>query len=98
TLPAGYLEIGESVSERAIKETWEEAGAKVEVIFTFAQLVIPLIDQTYMIFFAKLITPHFLAGPESLECQLFALDDIPYESLSFSSMLVTLNFYIEDIK
>nr|GFB40969.1 NUDIX hydrolase 23, chloroplastic isoform X1 [Tanacetum cinerariifolium] len=53
---------------------------------------------TYMIFLAKLITPHFSAGPESLECQLFALDDIPYESLSFSSMLVTLNLYIEDIK
>ncbi|PWA69158.1 nudix hydrolase [Artemisia annua] len=91
TLPAGYMEIGESASEGAIRETWEEAGAKVEVISPFAQLDIPLIGQTYMIFLAKLITPHFSAGPESLECRLFALDDIPFESLSFSSMLVTLN-------
>ncbi|PWA69157.1 nudix hydrolase [Artemisia annua] len=98
TLPAGYMEIGESASEGAIRETWEEAGAKVEVISPFAQLDIPLIGQTYMIFLAKLITPHFSAGPESLECRLFALDDIPFESLSFSSMLVTLNLYIEDIK
>lgn len=98
TLPAGYLEIGESASEGAVRETWEEAGAKVEVLSPFAQLDIPLIGQTYIIFLAKLITPHFSPGPESLECRLFALDDIPYESLSFSSMLVTLNLYIEDIK
>ncbi|KAI3802149.1 hypothetical protein L1987_30276 [Smallanthus sonchifolius] len=98
TLPAGYMEIGESATEGAIRETWEEAGAKVEVISPFAQLDIPLIGQTYIIFLAKLMTPHFSPGPESSECQLFALDDIPFESLSFSSMLVTLNLYIEDIK
>lgn len=49
------------------------------------------LGQTYIIFLAKLLTPHFSPGPESSECRLFALDDIPYESLSFSSMLVTLN-------
>lgn len=98
TLPAGYLEIGESATEGAIRETWEEAGAKVEVLSPFAQLDIPLIGQTYIIFLAKLMTPHFSPGPESSECRLFDLDDIPYESLSFSSMLVTLNLYIEDLK
>ncbi|XP_071687498.1 nudix hydrolase 23, chloroplastic-like [Rutidosis leptorrhynchoides] len=98
TLPAGYLEIGESASEGAIRETWEEAGAKVKVISPFAQLDIPLIGHTYIIFLAKLIMPHFSPGPESLECRLFALEDIPYESLSFSSMLITLNLYNEDIK
>ncbi|MFS8002253.1 putative hydrolase [Helianthus anomalus] len=98
TLPAGYMEIGESATEGAIRETWEEAGAKVEIISPFAQLDIPLIGQTYIIFLAKLMTPHFSPGPESSECRLFALDDIPFESLSFSSMLVTLNLYVEDIK
>ncbi|XP_076887751.1 nudix hydrolase 23, chloroplastic-like [Bidens hawaiensis] len=98
TLPAGYMEIGESASEGAIRETWEEAGAKVKIISPFAQLDIPLIGHTYVIFLAKLITPHFSLGPESSECRLFSLDDIPYESLSFSSMLITLNLYIEDIK
>ncbi|KVI03548.1 NUDIX hydrolase, conserved site-containing protein [Cynara cardunculus var. scolymus] len=83
TLPAGYMEIGESATEGAMRETWEEAGAKV---------------QTYIIFLAKMTTPHFSPGPESSECRLFALDDIPFDSLSFSSMLVTLNLYIEDIK
>lgn len=45
TLPAGYLEIGESAAEGAIRETWEEACAEVEVVSPFAQLDIPLIGQ-----------------------------------------------------
>ncbi|KAK4757384.1 hypothetical protein SAY87_018685 [Trapa incisa] len=98
TLPAGYMEIGESAAEGAIRETWEEAGAEVEVLSPFAQLDIPLIGQTYIMFLAKLRKPHFSPGPESLDCQLFALDDIPFESLAFSSILVTLNLYIEDVK
>ncbi|KAJ1403349.1 NUDIX hydrolase domain [Sesbania bispinosa] len=98
TLPAGYLEIGESAVEGAIRETREEANADVEVISPFAQLDIPLIGQTYMIFLAKLKKPHFSPGPESSECQLFPLDDIPFNSLSFSSMVVTLSLYVEDIK
>ncbi|XP_004304359.1 PREDICTED: nudix hydrolase 23, chloroplastic-like [Fragaria vesca subsp. vesca] len=92
TLPAGYLEIGESAAEGAIRETWEEACAEVEVVSPFAQLDIPLIGQTYVIFLARLKKPQFSPGPESSECRLFALDDIPFDSLSFSSM------YIEDVK
>ncbi|KAL0428612.1 UNVERIFIED_CONTAM: Nudix hydrolase 23, chloroplastic [Sesamum latifolium] len=98
TLPAGYMEIGESAAEGAIRETWEEANAEVEVQSPFAQLDIPLIGQTYIIFLAKLKRPHFSPGPESLECQLFALEDIPFDSLAFSSMLVTLKLYFEDKK
>ncbi|KAG8367946.1 hypothetical protein BUALT_Bualt16G0125500 [Buddleja alternifolia] len=96
TLPAGYMEIGESASEGAIRETWEEANAEVEVLSPFTQLDIPLIGQTYVIFLAKLKRPHFSPGPESSECELFALEDIPFDSLAFSSMLVTLKLYIED--
>ncbi|XP_028787736.1 nudix hydrolase 23, chloroplastic isoform X2 [Neltuma alba] len=98
TLPAGYLEIGESATEGAIRETREEANAEVEVLSPFAQLDIPLIGQTYIIFLAKLKKPHFSPGPESSECRLFSLDDIPFDSLSFSSMVVTLSMYAEDIK
>ncbi|CAN8317955.1 unnamed protein product [Cochlearia groenlandica] len=98
TLPAGYLEVGESAAQGAMRETWEEAGATVEVISPFAQLDIPLIGQTYVIFLAKLKNPHFAPGPESLECHLFALDEIPFDSLAFSSIYVTLNLYLEDLK
>ncbi|KAL5739714.1 hypothetical protein ACOSP7_028606 [Xanthoceras sorbifolium] len=98
TLPAGYMEIGESAADGAIRETWEEAGADVEVVSPFAQLDIPLIGQTYVIFLAKMKKPHFSPGPESSECRLFALDDIPFDSLAFSSIFVTLNLYIDDIR
>ncbi|CAA0842800.1 Nudix hydrolase 23- chloroplastic [Striga hermonthica] len=98
TLPAGYMEIGESAAEGAIRETWEEANAEVEVQSLFAHLDIPLIGQTYIIFLAKLKRPHFAPGPESSECRFFALEDIPFDSLAFSSMLVTLKLYFEDIK
>lgn len=98
TLPAGYMEMGESAIEGAIRETWEEAGAEVQVLSPFAQLDIPLIGQTYIIFLAKLKKPHFSPGPESSECRLFAFEDIPFDSLAFSSMLVTLDLYIQDTK
>jgi ADP-ribose/FAD diphosphatase len=90
TLPAGYLEVGESAAEGASRETLEEACADVEIVSPFAQLDIPLIGQSYIIFRARLKTPNFSPGPESLECALFALDDIPFESLAFSSIIVTL--------
>ncbi|KAF7852347.1 hypothetical protein BT93_L0902 [Corymbia citriodora subsp. variegata] len=98
TLPAGYMEIGESAAEGAIRETWEEACAEVEVLSPFVQLDIPRIGQAYIIFLAKLRNPHFSPGPESSDCQLFALDDIPFDSLAFSSILVTLKLYIQDVK
>jgi ADP-ribose/FAD diphosphatase len=90
TLPAGYLEVGESAAEGASRETLEEACADVEILSPFAQLDIPLIGQSYIIFRARLKTPNFSPGPESLECALFALDDIPFDSLAFSSIIVTL--------
>ncbi|KAM7272135.1 hypothetical protein ACFE04_031349 [Oxalis oulophora] len=98
TLPAGYMEIGESAAQGATRETWEEAQAEVEVLAPFAQLDIPLIGQTYIIFFAKLRKPHFSPGPESSECRLFAFNEIPFDSLAFSSIFVSLNLYIEDMK
>ncbi|KAH6794662.1 nudix hydrolase-like protein 23 [Perilla frutescens var. hirtella] len=98
TLPAGYMEIGESAAEGAVRETWEEANAEVEILSPFAQLDIPLIGQTYVIFLANLKRPHFSPGPESSECKLFSLEDIPFDSLAFSSMLVTLKLYLEDKK
>lgn len=98
TLPAGYMEIGESAAEGAMRETNEEAGADVEVLSPFAHLDIPLIGQTYIIFLARMKRPHFYPGPESSECRLFSFEDIPFDSLAFSSMLVTLKLYIEDRK
>ncbi|XP_057836053.1 nudix hydrolase 23, chloroplastic isoform X3 [Cryptomeria japonica] len=98
TLPAGFLEVGESAAGGAARETLEEACAEVEVVSPFAQLDIPFIGQSYVIFRAQFKIPHFSPGPESLECAMFSLDEIPFDSLAFSSVYVTLKMYVEDVK
>ncbi|XP_078446257.1 nudix hydrolase homolog 23 [Wolffia australiana] len=98
TIPAGYMEVGESAMEGATRETLEEACADVEVTSPFAQLDIPGIGQSYIIFRARLRHPCFSPGPESLECALFALDEIPFDSIAFSSIIVALKLYIEDTR
>lgn len=60
TLPAGYMEIGESAAEGAIRETWEEANAEVEILSPFAQLDIPLIGQVRRIHISYIHTPFYL--------------------------------------
>ncbi|CAA6673439.1 unnamed protein product [Spirodela intermedia] len=80
----------ESAMEGATRETLEEACADVEVTSPFAQLDIPGIGHSYVIFRAKLRKPHFSPGPESLECALFAPDEIPFDSLAFSSIIVAM--------
>ncbi|XP_038698092.1 nudix hydrolase 23, chloroplastic-like [Tripterygium wilfordii] len=77
-------------AEGAMRETWEEARAEVEVLSPFAQLDMPLIGQTYIIFLARLKKPNFSPGPESLECLLFALEGIP-----FFGILIN---HVEDLK
>ncbi|KAI5083446.1 hypothetical protein GOP47_0003189 [Adiantum capillus-veneris] len=98
TLPAGYMELGESAVEGAVRETWEEANAEVDVEAPFAQLDIPRIGQSYILFRAKLKTPSFSPGVESLECALFNIDEIPFDQIAFSSISVALRLYVEDYK
>ncbi|KAH7276496.1 hypothetical protein KP509_39G009400 [Ceratopteris richardii] len=98
TLPAGYMELGESAVEGAIRETWEEATAMVEVEAPFAQLDIPRIGQSYILFRARLRTLDFSPGVESLECTLFHIDEIPFDQIAFSSVAVALKYYVEDYK
>lgn len=68
---------------------YSKKNSHLFAIFVF--MVMNGCGQTYVIFLAKLKRPHFSPGPESSECKLFALEDIPFDSLAFSSMLVTLN-------
>lgn len=97
TLPAGYMELAESTADGAIRETWEEAQARVEVVSPYAHLDIPVIGQAYILFRARLLPPfHFGAGPESLEVALFAPDEIPFSELAFSSVDVTLQHWVSD--
>lgn len=71
-------------AEGAVRETWEEAEARVEVLAPYAHFDIPLIGQAYILFRAKLLPPYtFAAGEESLEVALFNPADIPFDEVRF---------------
>jgi len=96
TLPAGFMEDGESTSQAAARETFEEANARVEMGPLFAYLNIPTLSQVYVIFLARLLDLDFFAGAESLEVRLFDEHQIPWEEIAFPSIERALRLYFED--
>lgn len=104
TLPAGFLELGETVAEGAARETQEEAGAVVQMGELFCMFNLPHIGQIYMMYLAKLREPEAAAQlfadstEESLEIKLFHEADIPWQELAFRTMWRTLHHYFEDRK
>ena len=98
TLPAGFMENGESSLEGAIRETREEAGATISVredsLYTLFNL--PKINQVYLFFRAELEDLNFAAGVESLEVAMFAEEDIPWDELAFPVVHSTLKYYFAD--
>lgn len=96
TLPAGFMENGESTAEGAARETHEEACARVQTGELFTLISIPHINQVHLMYRARLLEPGFAPGEESLEVALFAEHEIPWEHLSFRTVEVTLRRYFED--
>ena len=96
TLPAGFMENGESTAQAAARETLEEANARVEMGKLFAYLNIPTLNQVYVIFLAELLDLEFFAGEESLEVRLFREEEIPWDEIAFPSIERALRLYYED--
>ncbi|MFZ5484677.1 MAG: NUDIX hydrolase [Pseudomonadota bacterium] len=96
TLPAGYMENGETTAEGALRETLEEAGARVEILDLYTLINVPDIDQVYLLFRARLLDLDFAPGEESLEVGLFAEADIPWDQIAFRTVHTTLRHYFED--
>jgi len=96
TLPAGYLENGESVAAGAKRETLEEARAKVEILAPYALYNICHVNQIYLMFRARLTDTRFRAGNESLEVKLFGENDIPWDEIAFRVIHATLLKYYDD--
>jgi ADP-ribose pyrophosphatase YjhB (NUDIX family) len=89
TLPAGFLELGETLAEGAAREALEEAQARIVAEGILAVFSISRIGQVQVIFragFAEPDAPRFAAGPESAEVGLFAWDEVPFEELAFPSV------------
>ncbi len=96
TLPAGFLENGETAAAGAARETLEEACAVVEGLTLYTMFSLPHINQIYTFFRAELKAPEFEAGTESLEVRLMREDEIPWDELAFPVVTDTLKFYFED--
>jgi ADP-ribose pyrophosphatase YjhB (NUDIX family) len=97
TLPAGYLENGETVSDCAKRESFEEALARVENLRPYALLNLPFINQVYFIFRAHLANHDYGAGSESVEVKLYRPEDIPWLELAFPVIHEVLKLYCEDL-
>jgi ADP-ribose pyrophosphatase YjhB (NUDIX family) len=94
-LPAGFLEEGESLSEGAARETYEEAGAQVEIIRPFALFNLPRFSQVYVHFLARLKSPEIRVTPESSEVALLSENEIPFDEMAFHSSTFTIEKYLE---
>ena len=96
TLPAGFMELGETAAEGALRETVEEAGAHIEMgpLFTFLNVV--RVGQLHLYFRARLLDTAFAPGPETIEAQLFREDEIPWDELAFRTVRETLKRYFDD--
>ena len=96
TLPAGFMENGETTTDAAERETLEEANARVRLGALFTYLNIPRINQVYVIFLGRLLDLDYSAGAESLEVDLFLEADIPWPELAFPSIERTLELFFAD--
>jgi ADP-ribose pyrophosphatase YjhB (NUDIX family) len=99
TLPAGFMENGETVEQGAERETWEEAQAKLENLSLYTMLSIPRISQVYILFRAELTgETSFAPGEESLETRLFSEQQIPWDEIAFPMIERSLRYYFKDRK
>ena len=95
TLPAGFMELGETVAGGAARETLEEALATVELGHLFAMVDVVDAGQVHLFYTAKLVSD-FGAGEETLEAELFNEDEIPWDEIAFESGVFALRKYFED--
>jgi ADP-ribose pyrophosphatase YjhB (NUDIX family) len=96
TLPAGFMELNESTSQGAARETVEEAGANFEMQELFAVMSVVRVGQVHLFYRARLIDDVFDPGHETMEARLFAEDEIPWDEIAFRTVREALRLYFED--
>ena len=98
TLPAGFMEHGETTGEGALRETVEEAGANVELLGLYAVLDVVRAGQVHLFYRARMIDSSLAPGPETIEARLFREDEVPWDQIAFRTVRETLVHYFADRK
>ena len=96
TLPAGFMELGESTREGAARETDEEAGASIEMEGLITVMSVPRAGQVHLYYRARLLSDAFRPGHETIEARLFAQDEIPWDEIAFRTVRETLLRFFSD--
>lgn len=95
TVPAGFMELGETVADAARRETQEEACADVELGSLLAVVNIVRAGQVHIFYRARLPELKFASGSESLDVRLFPIDGLPWDDMAFPSIVIALRQYLE---
>lgn len=96
TLPAGFMENGETTPQGAARETWEEARARVSNLHLYRVYDVPYISQVYMFYRCDLNDGAYGVGPESLETDLYTEASVPWDDIAFPVVHETLKGYFAD--
>lgn len=96
TLPAGFMENGETTLQGALRETWEEACARLSGETLYRVFDLPHINQVYMFYRGELVEGAYGPGAESLEVELFREEDIPWQDIAFPVVMETLREFFDD--
>jgi ADP-ribose pyrophosphatase YjhB (NUDIX family) len=96
TLPAGFMELGETAEQGALRETEEEAGARVELQGLFTLLNVVRVGQVHLFYRARMLDTHLAPGPETIEAQLFDESEVPWDQLAFRTVRTTLEHFYAD--
>ena len=96
TLPAGFMELGETTAQGAARETDEEAGASIELQELFTVMNVVRVGQVHLFYRARLLSTHFNPGHETMEARLFTEDEIPWDEIAFRTVRETLERYFDD--
>lgn len=96
TLPAGFLELGESTAEGAVRETVEEAGARIELQGLFTVLNVVRVGQVHLYYRARMLDTTLDPGLETIEARLFLEHEVPWDELAFRTVRQTLEHFFAD--
>ena len=95
TLPAGFMELGETVAEGALRETVEEAGAHIELQGLFTMLDVVRVGQVHLFYRAAMQDTHLDPGPETIEARLFHEHEVPWDEIAFRTVKMTLQHFFD---